>query len=116
MKIIGNIFKIIALIFLLITSSCGLLSTYGLVEEQINPTERANDGYNKGFDPLREEIKKCKKWKKDEIDSCLESHWKTMGAMKGIVYYFAIGGNISLLILIFWWYLRRRKKRRFGIN
>ena len=114
MRLIGNIFKIITLIILLTSSSCGLLSTYALVEEQIYPAERASDGYKKGYDLYREQISRCEKLSAEDIGRCIEDSWKIEGANEGIVYVFAIGGNLCLLILISWWYFRRRKKRRFS--
>ena len=114
MRIIGNIFKIITLIILLTSSSCGLVSTYALVIEKVYPSELASDGYKKGFDPLREDIKNCQKLKGGKRHGCIDAAWKTMGYMEGMFYIFAIGGNVCLLILISWWYFRRRKKRRFN--
>ena len=114
MRIIGNIFKIITLIILLTSSSCGLVSTYALVKEQVYPSELASDGYKKGFDPLREDIKNCQKLKGGKRHGCIDAAWKTMGYMEGMFYIFAIGGNVCLLILISWWYFRRRKKKRFN--
>jgi hypothetical protein len=116
MRIIGNIFKVISLIFLLTSSGCGLVFTYGLVTDELLTTERASDGYKKGFDPLREDIKNCQKWKESERHRCIKWAWNTMSLMEGMFYGFAIGGNICLLILISWWYFRRRKKRRFEVN
>ena len=114
MRIIGNIFKIITLIILLTSSSCGLVSTYALVIEKVYPSELASDGYKKGFDPLREDIKNCQKLKGGKRHGCIDAAWKTMGYMEGMFYIFAIGGNVCLLILISWWYFRRRKKKRFN--
>ena len=95
---------------MLITWSCGLVLTYVLVNEQIYPFERVSEGYSKGFDPHRGEIKKCRTWKKDEIDSRIDSAWKTIGLMEGMFFVFAIGRNICLLILTSWRYSKRRKK------
>ena len=114
MRIIGNIFKVISLIFLLTSSGCGLVFTYGLVTDELLTTERASDGYKKGFDPLREDIKNCQKLEGGKKHGCIDAAWKTMGYMEGMFYIFAIGGNVCLLILISWWYFRRRKKRRFS--
>ena len=116
MRIIGNIFKIITLIFLLLTSSCGLFSTYELVKEQIYPAERASDGYKKGYDLYRDQIERCNKFSEEAKGGCIEDAWKMEGVMEGMLFVFTIGGNICLLILISWWYFRRRKKRKFGIN
>lgn len=114
MRIIGNIFKIITLIILLTSSSCGLVSTYALVIEKVYPSELASDGYKKGFDPLREDIKNCQKLEGGKKHGCIDAAWKTMGYMEGMFYIFAIGGNICLLILISWWYFRRRKRKKFS--
>ncbi len=103
-------------IFLLLSSSCGLLATYELIEENINPIERASDGYIKGYDLYRDEISKCSKLTKDEIGSCIESALKAEGATEGIIPIIAIFGNVSVLILISWWHFRRRKKKRFSRN
>ena len=114
MKIIGNIFKIITLIFLLISSSCGLISSYALVKEQVYPTDRASDGYYKGFDIRRDQIERCNKLSEEKKGRCIEDAWKTEGATEGLIIIFAIGGNICLLILISWWYFRRRKRKNFS--
>ena len=102
MRIIENIFKVISLIFLLTSSGCGLVFTYALVIEKVYPSELASDGYKKGYDLYREQISRCEKLSAEDIGRCIEDSWKIEGANEGIVYIFAIGGNICLLILISW--------------
>ena len=114
MRIIGNIFKIITLIILLSSSSCGLLSTYIIVKEQIHPAVLANDGYKKGYDYYREATENCLKPETLDIDDCMIGIHQDQFFFSIMFLTFAIGGNICLLILISWWYFRRRKRKKFS--